>query len=491
MDDRIPDPAPENPEQPHAPDGWELVILGILRSAFGRRPSRALQKAMMQLSAERAWYESQAEARRVHWWSKAWRGFMGSPGFQFGMGIVAAAVLAVLAWRFLPEHHANSNAAISTSACTIADAVNARWSRDGAQLKVGDILPAGPLRLESGAVELAFASGARAAVEGPAELTLTDRNGIELRKGKLAADVPKQAIGFTVHTPNATVTDLGTRFGVNAAGADSSEVDVFEGKVRVLDDHDAKEPNNQWDLTRNMAMVLDQRGGVTSAAVPETAFPQPARSLLIRPANCGFDTSKYVKIGDFPSAFGFWSGPAFMITGPTEEVRPVEGRGMLRFLTPPHQGASVPDSVVWQLVDLRKARNFISTYGVVDLKAWVQFNRVPGDSHTASKFRLTMATFRGDPATAPAMWIARKQTAMAVDEKELIADSDPTTWERVEVGTTVTAEADFAVLEIRALAPKNARAGVDPFPGDFADLIDAKVCVPLRASGAVSSQPAH
>lgn len=486
MDDRIPDSTPEDPQQPQAPDGWELAILGIMRNAFGRRPTHALRKAMMQLSAERAWVESQPQVR-VHLWKKAWRAFIGSPGFQFGTGLAVAAVLAVVAWIFFPKGPANSNAGISISGCRITDAANARWSRNGAQLKVGDVLPSGPLRLESGVVELAFASGAHAAVEGPAELTMSGPNGIELRQGKIAAHVPRPAIGFTVHTRNATVTDLGTRFGVNAAGADSSEVDVFEGKVHVADQHDAKEPNNQWDLTRSMAMVLDQRGGVTTAAAPETAFPQLARMQLIRPANCGFDSQGSVRIGGFPSALGFWSGPAFVITGPVDSIRPVEGKGMLRFLAPPHQGTSVPDSVVWQLVDLRQAKDFVSAYGTVDLKAWVQFNRVAGDSHTASKFRLTIAAFRGDPATAPALWAARNETAVAIAEKELTADDDPTTWERVEVATTVTPEADFVVLEMRAVAPRNVRAGEDPFPGHFADLIDAKVCVPLRASGAVAA----
>jgi hypothetical protein len=52
----------------------------------------------------------------------------------------------------------------------------------------------------------------------------------------------------------------------------------------------------------------------------------------------------------------------------------------------------------------------------------------------------------------------------------------------------VTADADFAVLEIRAIAPPDAPAGLDPFPGHFADLIDAKVCLPLRASSSAAAR---
>ena len=130
----------------------------------------------------------------------------------------------------------------------------------------------------------------------------------------------------------------------------------------------------------------------------------------------------------------------------------------------------------------------MSQHGVTDLKAWVQFNRVQGDSRSASKFKLTIAAFHGEPADAAALWAARSHAAVAAVEQELVTDNNPKTWERVDVATTVTADADFAVLEIRAIAPKDTPAGVDPFPGHFADLIDAKVCLPLLAS---TSSPAR
>src|ERR1041385_8670525 len=96
---------------------------------------------------------------------------------------------------------------LTTAGCRISDALNAHWSTATGQLKTGEILPPGVLRLESGVVELGFASGARAAIEGPAELKVTDRNSVELLSGKMSADVPHNAIGFTVKTPNATVVD--------------------------------------------------------------------------------------------------------------------------------------------------------------------------------------------------------------------------------------------------------------------------------------------
>jgi hypothetical protein len=489
MADEIPESMPDMPEPPRAPDGWELACLGIVRSKFGRGQSRALSKAMMQLSAEKAWLEARAEAAQTSWWERIRETFTARPGLGWALAVAVLLIMGRLSWSlFSHGQEPNRNLRAVASGCRIADAVNARWGGNNAALKPGDTLPAGPLRLESGVVELAFASGAKAAVQGPAEWKLSEPNGIELRQGKLSAEVPPPAVGFTVRTPNATVIDLGTRFGIDAKSRDSSEVDVFEGKVQVTEARAAKEPNNEWDLTRNMAMVLDNRGGVTAAAAAETAFPQPSHAILIRPANCGFDSPGATRIGGFPADFGFWSGPAFQLTGPVAGVRTVQGAGMLRFFSPPRQGGKAVDSVVWQLVDLHPAKDFMARNGTVDLKAWVQFNRIPGGAGTASKFALTIAAFRGQAADAPALWAARSRTAVATAEKELVADNDPWTWERVDVATTVTADADFAVLEIRAIAPPDAPAGLDPFPGHFADLIDAKVCLPLRASSTAAAR---
>ena len=481
MDETPQEPQQDSP-QSQPPDGWELACLGIMRGQFGRRRSQALKKAMMQLSAEQAWLEGRKEAARTGWWKRIAEMFAG-PGMRIAFAAALVMLVGYFTWSFFRSVNQPTQAVVmEISGCRVADSLNAHWSGNASKLKTGDRLPPGSLHLDSGVVELGFSSGAKAAVEGPAEFTLIDRNSLELKSGKLSAEVPKPAIGFTVRTPNATVTDLGTRFGINTKAQNSSEVDVFEGKVRVTQGRDAQEPDNEWNLTRNMAMVLDGRGGVTTLAAAETAYPQPGHSIQIRPINCGFDAPGHSRIGGLPAEFGYWSGPAFGMTGPVAGVRPAGGKGMLRFLAPPRGESTSMDSAVWQVVDFRPAKEFMATYGVTDLKAWVQFNRVAGDARTASKFRLSIAAFHGDPADAPALWADRKQSALAFAEKELVADNDPRTWERVDLATHVSADADFGVVEIRAIAPENLPPGVDPFPGHFADLIDAKICLPLRSS---------
>ncbi|MCE9554795.1 MAG: FecR domain-containing protein [Planctomycetes bacterium] len=114
----------------------------------------------------------------------------------------------------------------------------------------GDALTPGQrLILKRGSAEIAFNNQARLILVAPAELTIVDQGACRLAEGRLTAHVPTPAKGFQVHTPDGTVTDLGTEFGVVVRGqgsgirdqgeerkvnhTSSTEVHVFLGKVEV------------------------------------------------------------------------------------------------------------------------------------------------------------------------------------------------------------------------------------------------------------------
>ena len=67
-------------------------------------------------------------------------------------------------------------------------------------------------RLKKGAVTLKLQSGSSVTLEAPARFTLTGRNSLNVDKGRLTAIIPEQAKGFTIKTPQGTITDLGTVF---------------------------------------------------------------------------------------------------------------------------------------------------------------------------------------------------------------------------------------------------------------------------------------
>jgi hypothetical protein len=89
------------------------------------------------------------------------------------------------------------------------------------------------LQVRSGLAELKFAQGAKVIVQGPAEFEVCSANRGFLRRGKLVALVPREAVGFTVATPTADIVDLGTEFGVEADGKGAIEVQVFKGKIEL------------------------------------------------------------------------------------------------------------------------------------------------------------------------------------------------------------------------------------------------------------------
>lgn len=127
----------------------------------------------------------------------------------------------------------------------ITDSHAAQW-QGGALLPVGQSLLAvgQKLQLTSGLAEISFDNGARVLLEGPAELTLDSPVRATLTHGQLTAEVPEQAIGFTIQTPMVNVVDLGTKFGVRVSQKGMTDVAVFSGEV-VASPRDAEIDSEQ------------------------------------------------------------------------------------------------------------------------------------------------------------------------------------------------------------------------------------------------------
>lgn len=108
---------------------------------------------------------------------------------------------------------------------------DAVWdSRPGEELYAGQ-----RFTLLQGFAEITTGRGAVAILEAPAMLELLKSdNAIHLHAGKLVAICETESSkGFTVHTATLDITDLGTRFGVDADDR-AAEVHVFEGAVTAI-----------------------------------------------------------------------------------------------------------------------------------------------------------------------------------------------------------------------------------------------------------------
>ena len=71
-------------------------------------------------------------------------------------------------------------------------------------------------QLKEGRESLTLTSGVKLHLKGPAVYRQMPGNAFRLISGDLLAEVPPEAVGFTVHTPDGTVTDLGTVFTIRA-----------------------------------------------------------------------------------------------------------------------------------------------------------------------------------------------------------------------------------------------------------------------------------
>jgi catechol 2,3-dioxygenase-like lactoylglutathione lyase family enzyme len=118
------------------------------------------------------------------------------------------------------------------------------WGRPCATVMVGigthGLATGNPLgrethELTAGVLELQTVHGARVVIEAPAAFHFESPQRLHMTKGRIAADVPPQAKGFTVVTPSGEAIDLGTRFAVDVPASGAAEVHVFDGEVVTRD----------------------------------------------------------------------------------------------------------------------------------------------------------------------------------------------------------------------------------------------------------------
>ena len=190
------------------------------------------------------------------------------------LSLAAAAVVLFSFGFFMGNKPASSNQNLtdtsiqnnstSSSSAVITSLVGVTWDGDAPDsLNLGKHSKA--IAIESGLVELTFASGVKSLIEGPAVIHITGDNSAQLDNGRLVADVPKGAEGFTVNYPEGKVIDLGTEFAMNVPiDQKGAEVGVFRGEVEVYDKHQ----NKPLKIIENHAVTQ-----VSGAEHPFTSIP--------------------------------------------------------------------------------------------------------------------------------------------------------------------------------------------------------------------------
>ncbi len=197
----------------------------------------------------------------------------------WAMALTAGLALAAAGWWGLNfRNPGERRGTTSTAVAMLNRVVDAEWIPGTAAPRLGAPLEPGWLRLNSGLAQIVFYSGARVAIQGPAELEIIAENEASCRLGRLTAEVPPQARGFRISTPQLGVEDLGTSFGLAVADR-RTELHVFTGAVEMR----PAAGGSRQDLREGRAAVVENAKPIQLIAAAPAAFASlfdlQARSL--------------------------------------------------------------------------------------------------------------------------------------------------------------------------------------------------------------------
>jgi hypothetical protein len=176
----------------------------------------------------------------------------------------------------------------------ITGMIDCRWPDARTSLTTTDVYLGNRYVLASGLMEITYNSGARAILRGPTTYTVNSPNGGFLAMGKVSVRVNKKAEDgdssksgfhlpppelFSVRTPTAVVTDLGTEFGVDVDPQGIADVHVFSGKVKAIVLASDTDPSSESLLTEGEAMRLEPHRPLIRRAANRTAFSVELRRL--------------------------------------------------------------------------------------------------------------------------------------------------------------------------------------------------------------------
>lgn len=145
----------------------------------------------------------------------------------------------------------------------VTDATGCKWGASMGGKGVGTLLESGTdLELIEGSVVITFASGAKVLLEGPTSLHLNSAMEVRLGRGRIAAKVPRQAVGFAVTSSLARFVDLGTAFSLSLRAEKSFELYVFEGLVELqLDERFGQAVHQPVRVAQIHAVSFDVKSG--------------------------------------------------------------------------------------------------------------------------------------------------------------------------------------------------------------------------------------
>ena len=173
-----------------------------------------------------------------------------------GLMLTAMAFMTPPFYRVVSEQEGANNLDARRIVARLTGLRDVAWSDENTAARRGAHLLTGRrIALNAGMAEVTFRDGAVVVLRGPAVFIATNQNAARLLDGFLVARVPDSAQGFVVTTPHATVTDLGTEFGVAVRSDQKTLVHVNQGIVTVAASERSNAPPQR--LTAGETMVAE------------------------------------------------------------------------------------------------------------------------------------------------------------------------------------------------------------------------------------------
>jgi len=159
----------------------------------------------------------------------------------------------------------------------LTDTTDCRWGSAAAEMGVGTFVSTGQdLEPLEGRAVITFATGAKLLLEGPTSLHLESASNVRLLDGRVAAKVPRHAVGFMVTSSLARVVDLGTQFSLDLSADKSFDLHVFEGLVELqLDKRFGEAVHKPAYVSAIHAVTFDVRAGDIKAIEFEPGRKMP------------------------------------------------------------------------------------------------------------------------------------------------------------------------------------------------------------------------
>ena len=237
------------------------------------------------------------------------------------------------------------------------------WSPDhDMPREPGAGLNKGWMRLESGAIDIAFRSGATVHLDGPAMFGIDSCLRATLEYGGIDVYAPDSAAGFTVNTSAMEVVDLGTRFAMTIdMDSGKADVAVSEGQVDL----------HVGNVGRNASIHSLMQGQSASVGTTGEVLAAPGRSVVNGTGSVGLlgwwsfnDVDNPVSAGDTvvdSSPLGLHGRVMETPDDSTEQIQSVAGMSG-RALSLPRQGT----------VDLSEHVATLGSLSDFTIAAWVR-----------------------------------------------------------------------------------------------------------------------